>query len=66
MEMSGVEKKVEEVEAEVEEEEEEEKEAEFENWSPCVVRIAILSSTLNNIIFTENPPWPTLKLLNWI
>ena len=38
-----------------EEEKEAEEEAEFENWSPCVVRIAILSSTLDNIIFTENP-----------
>ena len=35
-----------------EEKEKEEAEAEFENWSPCVVRIAILSSTLDNIIFT--------------
>ena len=40
-----------------ENEEEEKGEAEFENWSPCVVRIAILSSTLEDIIFTENPPW---------
>ena len=40
-----------------EDEDEEKEEAEFENWSPCVVRIAILSSTLGNIIFTENPPW---------
>ena len=39
------------------EDEEKGEEAEFENWSPCVVRIAILSSTLGNIIFTENPPW---------
>ena len=40
-----------------ENEDEEKGEAEFENWSPCVVRIAILSSTLEDIIFTENPPW---------
>ena len=40
-----------------ENEDEEKGEAEFENWSPCVVRIAILSSTLEEIIFTENPPW---------
>ena len=39
------------------EDEEKGEEAEFENWSPCVVRIAILSSTLEDIIFTENPPW---------
>ena len=38
-------------------EDEENEEAEFENWSPCVVRIAILSSTLEDIIFTKNPPW---------